>query len=136
MTPELIVLDTNIVLDVFVFNDAAAQTLRAGLTDGTLTWLATAPMRVELARVLAYPQIEPRLAFYQLSAADVLASFDRHARLVDVAPKASVTCSDTDDQCFIDLAVAHKARLLSKDKAVISMTKRLRVHGVIACSGI
>ena len=125
MTPELIVLDTNIVLDVFVFNDAAAQTLRAGLTDGTLTWLATAPMRVELARVLAYPQIVPRLAFYQLSAADVLASFDRHARLVDVAPKASVTCSDTDDQCFIDLAVAHKARLLSKDKAVISMTKRL-----------
>ena len=136
MTPELIVLDTNIVLDVFVFNDAAAQTLRAGLTDGTLTWLATAPMRVELARVLAYPQIVPRLAFYQLSAADVLASFDRHARLVDVAPKASVTCSDTDDQCFIDLAVAHKARLLSKDKAVISMTKRLLVHGVIACSGI
>ena len=72
----------------------------------------------------------------ELSAADVLASFDRHARLLDVAPKASVTCSDTDDQCFIDLAVAHKAQLLSKDKAVISMTKRLLAHGVIACSAI
>lgn len=54
---------------------------------------ATQPMRDELARVLAYPQIIPRLDFYQLSADDVLAAFGRHARLVEVAPKASLTCS-------------------------------------------
>ena len=136
MTPAPIVLDTNIVLDVFVFSDAATTPLKAGLIDGSLDWLATAPMRVELARVLGYPQIVPRLAFYRLSAEDVLAFFDRYVRLVGVAPKASVTCSDTDDQCFIDLAVAHKARLLSKDKAVISMKKRLLAHDVIACSAI
>lgn len=45
--------------------------------------------------------------------------------MVDVAAKASVSCSDPDDQKFIDLAVAHKALLLSKDRAVISMQKRL-----------
>lgn len=132
MKPEAIVLDTNIVLDVFVFNDTAAQPLRQSLLDGKLDWLATQPMRDELARVLAYPQIVPRLAFYALSASDVLAGFDRHARLVEVAAKAGVTCSDADDQKFIDLAVAHKALLLSKDRAVISMSKRLVALGVRA----
>ncbi|UUZ65943.1 putative toxin-antitoxin system toxin component, PIN family [Polaromonas sp. P1(28)-13] len=118
-----IVLDTNIVLDVFVFNDAAALPVRQALEAGELDWLATQPMRDELARVLAYPQIVPRLDFYKLSADDVLAAFDRHARLTEVAAKASVTCSDPDDQKFIDLAVARQAMLLSKDRAVISMKK-------------
>lgn len=127
-----IVLDTNIVLDVFVFNDAAALPVRQALEAGELDWLATQAMRDELARVLAYPQIVPRLDFYQLSADDVLAAFDRHAHLTEVAAKASVTCSDPDDQKFIDLAVARQAMLLSKDRAVISMKKRLLPHGVRA----
>jgi putative PIN family toxin of toxin-antitoxin system len=134
--PDAFVLDTNIVLDMVVFNDAAAVPLKARLLGGTLDWLATPPMRTELARVLGYPQIIPRLGFYRLTADDVLAFFDQHARLVDVAPKASVTCSDADDQCFIDLAVAHQAALLSKDKAVISMAKRLLALGVTARSAI
>lgn len=125
-----VVLDTNIVLDVFVFNDAAAQPLKKALEAGELDWLATQAMRDELERVLAYPQIIPRLAFYELSAGDVLAAFDRHARLTEVAAKAGVTCSDPDDQKFIDLAVAGKALLLSKDRHVLSMTKRLGNLGV------
>jgi putative PIN family toxin of toxin-antitoxin system len=130
VTREAIVLDTNIVLDVFVFGDAAALPLRRALEDRGLDWLATQPMRDELLRVLAYPQIAPRLAFYKLQAEDVLAAFDKHARIVEVAAKAPVTCSDADDQGFIDLAVVHKAILLSKDKAVTSMTKRLLGLGV------
>ncbi len=132
LTARPIVLDTNIVLDVFVFNDTAALPLKKALQAGELDWLATQPMRDELARVLAYPQIVPRLAFYQLSAEDVLAAFDRHARLREVPGKAGVTCSDADDQKFIDLAVASEALLLSKDRAVISMAKRLLAHGVLA----
>jgi predicted nucleic acid-binding protein len=89
-------------------------------------------MRDELARVLTYPQIVPRLDFYQLSAEDVLAAFDRHARITEVAAKASVICSDPDDQKFIDLAVAGQTLLLSKDKAVTSMSKRLLALGVRA----
>ncbi|MES2512276.1 MAG: putative toxin-antitoxin system toxin component, PIN family [Pseudomonadota bacterium] len=127
---ESIVLDTNIVLDVFVFGDVAAQPLRQGLEEKKLDWLATQAMRDELARVLAYPQIVPRLAFYKLQAEDVLDAFDKHARIVDAAGKAPVTCSDRDDQQFIDLAVAHKAVLLSKDKAVTSMAKRLLALGI------
>ena len=132
MTAAAIVLDTNIVLDVFVFNDAAALPLKLALQAGELDWLATQAMRDELARVLTYPNIVPRLNFYKLSAEDVLGHFDRHARLTEVASKASVTCSDPDDQKFIDLAVAGQALLLSKDRAVISMAKRLLAHGVRA----
>lgn len=127
-----IVLDTNIVLDVFVFSDAAALPVLKALEAGELTWLATQAMRDELARVLDYPQISKRRAFYKVSVDDVLAAFDRFAQLVEAAPKARVTCSDPDDQKFIDLAVAHQSLLLSKDKAVISMQKRLVVQGVRA----
>ena len=132
MNPRPVVLDTNIVLDVFVFADVSAIPLKQALDAGELDWLATEAMRDELARVLAYPKIVPRLEFYRHSAADVLASFAAHARLVDVAPKASLSCSDPDDQKFIDLAVAHRALLLSKDKAVISMAKRLLTQGIRA----
>ena len=127
---QIIVLDTNIVLDAFVFNDPVAEPIRRTLASNHLDWLATQPMRDELARVLAYPKIAARLAYYKLSASDVLARFDQHTRMVDIAPKASMTCSDADDQKFIDLAVQHSALLLSKDKDVISMKKRLLAHGI------
>jgi len=126
-----VVIDTNILLDAFIFNDPAAQPLKQALASGQLRWLATQPMRDELQRVLGYKQIIPRLAYYQLSPADVMVQFDQHAQLVPVAPKAPVTCRDADDQKFIDLAVAHKAMLLSKDNAVLCMSKRLLALNVI-----
>ena len=121
----MIVLDTNIVLDAFVFNDPAAGPLKLALDSGELQWVSTQAMRDELERVLAYPKIAARLAHYALTADGVLARFDGQARLVDVAAKAPFTCRDADDQKFIDLAVAHKAILLSKDDAVLCMAKRL-----------
>jgi len=127
-----VVLDTNIVLDVWVFNDAAAEPVRQALGNQTLDWIATHAMRDELARVLAYPKIAARLVFYKLAAQDVLGNFDLHARLVDVAPKASMTCSDADDQMFIDLAVKHQCLLLSKDRDVLAMRKRLMAQGIRA----
>ena len=126
----MIVLDTNIVLDLLVFDDVAAWPLMARLEAGTLKWLATLPMRGELQRVLGYPHIVPRLVLHQRSAEGVLAQFDRLAQIRDVAIKVGVTCSDPDDQCFVDLAVAHRTLLLSKDGAVLSMAKRLLAHGV------
>lgn len=131
-----LVLDTNIVLDVFVFADEAARPVLPALEAGHFRWLATAAMRDELARVLAYPQIVPRLAYYGLQAADVLARFDQHAAVVEPPPKAPLTCSDPDDQKFIDLAVARQALLLSKDRAVLSMKKRLLPWSVRAQAAI
>jgi putative PIN family toxin of toxin-antitoxin system len=131
-----LVLDTNIVLDLLVFADTAAQPLTAGLAGGTLSWLATPAMREELARVLAYPKLAGRVALHRGGAEPVLADFDRHARLVDAAPKACVTCGDPDDQKFIDLAVAHRCVLLSKDREVLRLKKRLAQLQVTATSSL
>jgi putative PIN family toxin of toxin-antitoxin system len=131
---HLIVLDTNIVLDLFVFNDVKAHALKAALQAQHLHWLTTQAMRDELARVLAYPQIAPRLAYYQINASDVLAKYDEMVTVHPTAPKASAVCKDVDDQKFIDLAVAHRAVLISKDKAVLCMHKRLMGLGVTVAS--
>jgi putative PIN family toxin of toxin-antitoxin system len=120
-----LVLDTNIVLDLLVFRDPQAQLLAEGLNAGALRWLATASMREELVRVLAYPKLAPRVAFHRGTPAQVLQDFDRHVRLVEPAGKAPLTCGDPDDQKFIDLAVAHQCTLLSKDYEVLRMRKRL-----------
>jgi putative PIN family toxin of toxin-antitoxin system len=132
----MIVLDTNIVLDVFVFNDPATQPLRQALDTPGILWIATQPMRDELERVLVYPKIVARLVSRGINAEQVLGQFDTCVTLLAVAGKASVTCTDADDQKFIDLAVAHKARLFSKDRAVTCMKKRLLNLGVIAQSAI
>ena len=120
-----VVVDTNVALDLLIFSDPRTAPLRTLLTQGRLDWIATQVMRDELERVLAYPHIVSRMDFYRVDAAQVLAAFDAQARLVDIAPRVAYVCKDADDQKFIDLAAAHRAILLSKDKAVICMRKRL-----------
>ena len=128
-----LVLDTNIALDLFVFEDPATAPLRAALARAPGEWIATAAMREELARVLAYPQIARRLGAQGRPAQQVLDAFDQHTRLVPEAPKAPYTCKDADDQKFIDLAAAHRATLVSKDDAVLCMARRLSRVGVRVC---
>ncbi len=128
MSPR--VLDTNIVLDLWVFDDPASAALRESLRDGETRWIATAAMREELARVLDYPHIARRLNARGITADTVLGHFDRHAQLQPDAPKAPYVCKDADDQKFIDLAVQHGAALHSKDAQVLCMKNRLARCGV------
>ncbi len=157
--PLLWVLDTNIVLDLWVFDDPRVQPLRQVLglpplgdeapqvpvltTPPPHRWLATPVMREELVRVLAYPHLVRRQALAARVAEQVLAAYDRAVTLCPVAPKARFTCTDTDDQKFIDLAAAHACPppltqppapasvvLISKDKAVLRLKKRLASLGV------
>lgn len=131
MTP--IVLDTNIVLDLFVYNDPLQANLDKALRAGKLQWLATSAMRDELARVLDYPQVAKRRLVSEQSAEDVLLQMDSLVKFVEPAPKAPYTCKDLDDQIFIDLACQYQCALLSKDKAVLAMRSRLaRLSATIA----
>jgi predicted nucleic acid-binding protein len=120
-----VVIDTNIALDLLVFDEPSARPLAAQLECGSLRWIATQAMRDELERVLAYEQIAARLRASGQHADAVLDRFDRRAVLVDTPPKAQPRCSDPDDQKFIDLAVQQRCLLLSKDAALLSMRKRL-----------
>ncbi len=126
----LLVIDTNIVLDVLVFADPAAAALRQALAGQSVGWLATQSMRDELVRVLSYPQIAVRLAAASRYDTQVLGEFDRWSRRVLPASQSAVRCKDRDDQAFIDLAVEHRATLLSKDRQVLRLRSRLAPLGV------
>ena len=125
------VIDTNIVLDLWLFEDRATIPLRAALQSGAISHLATDSMRGELARVLTYPHLMKRMAKSNIQAPDVLNRFDKYLLAAEPAAKAACTCKDPDDQKFIDLAVAHAVPLLSKDKAILCMKKRLLQSGVV-----
>lgn len=125
------VIDTNIVLDLWLFEDPATIPLRAALQSGAISHLATASMRDELARVLTYPHLMKRMAKSNIQAPDVLNRFDKYLLAAEPAAKAACTCKDPDDQKFIDLAVAHAVPLPSKDKAILCMKKRLLQSGVV-----
>lgn len=137
--PTIAVLDTNIVLDLFLFQDPNTSALRLQLQSGQVTWQATTHMRNELERVLTYSHITAKMSFYEKTPADLLTAFDQCAQLIEAPEaKAPYTCKDADDQPFIDLA-AHLAskepgqaiHLISKDKAVLCMKKRLQKLSVI-----
>ena len=125
------VIDTNIVLDLWLFEDPATIPLRAALQSGAISHLATASMRDELARVLTYPHLIKRMSKSKIQAQDILNRFDEHLLAAEPAAKAPCTCKDPDDQKFIDLAVAHAVPLLSKDAAILCMKKRLFQSGVV-----
>ena len=126
-----LVLDTNVVLDWLLFRNPACVALNAALVAGDVRWIASAAMREELAHVLARGTLEK----WQPDLPALWARWDQHCTEVPAAaplgPAAALRCSDPDDQKFIDLAVACKARwLLSHDRAVQRLARRLRDRGV------
>jgi putative PIN family toxin of toxin-antitoxin system len=141
--PTSVVIDTNVILDMFLYTDPRVSALVAALNSGELQWLATRVMREELARVLQYEHLQKRLmgktstegasideGSATARALLILDKMDQQAHLVEVAPRASYVCKDVDDQKFIDLAQAHRSMLISKDKAVLSMKNRMARVGV------
>jgi putative PIN family toxin of toxin-antitoxin system len=132
----LAVLDTNIVLDLFVFGDPRVERLRDAIASSGVRWIATPAMRGELERVLAYPQVQRQLAARSGDAAQVLRRFDHAAGIVDQPATASIRCADPDDQMFVDLALAHRALLLSRDRELLRLRTRLAAHGVAVAQSL
>lgn len=128
--PRQLVIDTNVALDLLVFRDPSSEPLRRLLAQPDVQWLATEAMHAELARVLAYEKIAPRLVFHGLQAQAVLQAHEARCQRVPTAARAPVVCRDPDDQGFVDLAVAHQATLISKDRAVLALRRRLLPWGV------
>ncbi len=125
VAPRPLILDTNVVLDMLIFDDPHIPPIRALVAAGKLRWIADQAQRIELERVLQYSQIAPRVAYYGKTVEGVLAAFDAAVEYVPEAQKIRFTCTDPDDQHFLDLASAHKALLVSKDKAVLKLRKRV-----------
>ena len=124
-----LVIDTNWVLDLWVFDDPRTFALRQALEDRQVRWLACTTMRDELVRVLGYPNVHKRLFARQRDALEVVALFDQHAHIQDTPPSCAARCADPDDQIFIDLAAHHQAHLLSKDLLVLRLKRALQACG-------
>ncbi len=120
---KIVVFDTNVLLDLFVFNDFRALHLKQALIDGKIDALASPKTLAEFTDVIARPlfglsteqQEQIKLQWHDL--ARVIAD--------EELSKAPWVCPDPDDQVFLDLAYTNKpCTLISKDNAVLRFDKK------------
>ncbi|SAL51879.1 nucleotide-binding protein [Caballeronia sordidicola] len=120
------VLDSNVWIDILVFDDPNTRPIRAALETGTLEALIDARCLKELTYVLDYPQF----VRFAVNKANALETVARLSHLVEPEPLPEDTpplpkCKDRDDQKFLELAHAARADwLVSKDRALLKLAKR------------
>ena len=132
-----LVLDTNIVLDCWVFADPAVRDLTAAMETRRIRPIVHEFSLAELQRALAYPKFrldetEQRHVLERYRALAIVApvpeGFSRETLLL---PAGFPRCRDEDDQPF--LALAYHARadgLVTKDKAILRLGRGARKFGV------
>ncbi len=117
------VIDTQVLLDWLVFADARVARWVGAVTGGEVSWISCPAMRTEFAHMVAHP----RFIRWAPQSEQALSIFDRHA-VMHADPAASsprLRCRDPDDQVFVDLALAHRARwLITRDKALLALARR------------
>lgn len=120
-----IVLDTNVVLDLFHWANVDAVPIMAALEAGRIECLADARTLDELQRVLTYPQLK-------LTPEMIAERWARYSALVKVVADGEAPplprCKDRDDQKFLELAARAEADILvSKDKALLKLRGRTKL---------
>jgi putative PIN family toxin of toxin-antitoxin system len=124
-----IVIDTNVLLDLFVFHDPRWADLLAALEAGEVQALTRADCRDEYLAVLRYPH----LPLDDEGRARAAERFDALLRLVAPDSKAIrlPVCTDRDDQKFMELARDAGANILiSKDKALLKLNRKTAQAGL------
>lgn len=117
----VVILDTNVLLDLFVFNDFRAIHLKEALITKNITALATPKTLAELADVIS----RPLFSLDQATQEQIMLQWSNLARLIP--DNALITspwkCQDPDDQVFLDLAFTSKpCTLMSKDHEVLKFS--------------
>ncbi|HZX32967.1 MAG TPA: putative toxin-antitoxin system toxin component, PIN family [Rhodocyclaceae bacterium] len=117
-----LVLDTNVVLDLFHFADPMAFPILAAIEAGRAGCFADGAGLDELSRVVAYPE-------FKMSPAAGTALVERYRGIAALVEPGEVPklpqCRDRDDQKFLELAMRSQADLLvSKDKALLKLKGR------------
>ncbi|WP_020652162.1 putative toxin-antitoxin system toxin component, PIN family [Massilia niastensis] len=124
-----IVIDTNVLLDLFVFHDPRWEGLLGAMESGEVEVVTRADCRDEYLAVLRYPH----LPLDDDSRARAAERFD--ALLTLVAPDARhirlPICTDRDDQKFLELARDAGAEVLvTKDKALLKLGRKTVKEGL------
>jgi putative PIN family toxin of toxin-antitoxin system len=134
-----LVLDTNVVLDWLLFQDAALDPLRLAVLEGRVSLVSLAHGMDELHRVLQYPKfgLEP------IRQQEVLTQYARASAPLpeltrdNVLPAGFPRCRDSDDDPFVALAYFARAdALVSKDKQVLRLRKKAAKFGVVVLTPV
>ena len=132
MIPNRLVLDTNVLLDLFVFHDPRWNGLLDALRSGAIQGVTREDCRQEWLHVLHYPH----LPLDEQKRQAAMTEFDRLIQISEVGDAASRSatlpvCSDRDDQKFLELARdAQAAVLVTKDKALLKLARRTAKAGM------
>jgi putative PIN family toxin of toxin-antitoxin system len=125
-----VVLDTNVCLDAFVFDDPRVAPLVAALVAARVEAVTRPDCRDEWLGVLAYPALK----LDEARRAEAAARFDGLVTLLDdvTAPGVSLPrCRDPDDQKFLELAAASGASFIfSRDAEVLRLGRRTMREGL------
>ncbi|MGE0189730.1 MAG: putative toxin-antitoxin system toxin component, PIN family [Steroidobacteraceae bacterium] len=134
--PTRLVLDTNVVLDWLVFAATSLDPLAAAVATGRVRVLTHLPALDELQRVLGYPvlKLEPIrqsaiLVQYrsQTCPATLPTGFAVNNLLL---PGGFPRCRDVDDQPFLALAFHAHATLVSRDRQLLRLARRVAPFGL------
>lgn len=119
-----VVLDSNVVLSLWMFEDPALVRLRAAVERHELRLFTRDDCLGELTRVLAYPHF----AQPPERQAAILEAYRARCTAIPAPDAPSIElprCADRDDQKFLELARDCGARaLLTRDKLVLKLGKR------------
>ena len=121
-----VVLDTNVCLDLFVFDDPRCAMLAQALATGALRAITREDCRDEWRRVLSYPV----LGLDQARREQLVQRYDAtmSACRAPVAETVALPrCADPDDQKFLELASAARAvALVTRDEALLVLARRVQ----------
>jgi len=126
----VLVLDTNVCLDLFVFHDSRWAALLAGLHSGKFEAITKNSCRDEWLAVLHYKQ----LPITDESRPAIIIAFDKLIHCANPNFSTNIKlpiCSDPDDQQFLELARDSMAtHLITKDKALLKCAKKVAQLGL------
>jgi putative PIN family toxin of toxin-antitoxin system len=128
-----LVLDTNVVLDLVVFDDADVRPLRAAIERGGACVFTCDDCLAELRRVLARPRFALESAAQDAAFASFRALAHRVARPAAPSTPGMPRCRDAGDQKFLALAWEVRAdHLVTKDTALLELARRVAKLGRFA----
>jgi putative PIN family toxin of toxin-antitoxin system len=132
MPVQTLVLDTNTVMALWVFEDPALLALRQRIEAGSVTLATRADALEELQHVLAYRQFGLDPARQAALHAEYAARCSVVSAEADT-PAALPTCRDRDDQKFLEIARdARATHLVSRDKALLRLNRHRLVRPLYA----